>query len=132
MVRYALESAGRQRKTDFVPLIVPHLARAATRETAGQALLAFGDRIAGTLQDYLADPEEPAAVRGALPEILSRMGTPRAAAALVRELRKGTKASGRPSSRPSPASVPATPPSPSGPRTSSRRFSPASGSRAKP
>ena len=89
VVRYALESAGRQRKTDFVPLIVPHLGRAASREAAEQALLAFGDRIAGTLQDYLADPEEPAAVRGALPEILSRMGTPRAAAALIRELRKG-------------------------------------------
>jgi AAA family ATP:ADP antiporter len=89
VVRYALESAGRQRKMDFVPLIVPHLGRAATREVAEQALLAYGDRIAGTLKDYLADPDEPAAVRGAIPEILSRMGTERAADALVRELRKG-------------------------------------------
>lgn len=89
VVRYALESAGRQRKTDFVPLIVPRLGRPATREAAEQALLAYGDRIAGTLKDYLADPEEPAAVRSALPEILARMGTQRAADALVRELRKG-------------------------------------------
>lgn len=89
VVRYALESAGRQRKTDFVPLIVPRLGRPATREAAEQALLAYGDRIAGTLKDYLADPEEPAAVRSALPEILARMGTQRAVDALVRELRKG-------------------------------------------
>jgi HEAT repeat protein len=89
VVRYALESAGRQRKMDFVPLIVPHLGRATTREVAEQALLAYGDRIAGTLKDYLADAGEPAAVRSALPEILSRMGTQRAADALVRELRKG-------------------------------------------
>jgi HEAT repeat protein len=89
VVRYALESAGRQRKMDFVPLIVPHLGRAATREVAEQALLAYGDRIAGTLKDYMADPEVPAAVRSALPEILSRMGTQRAADVLVRELRKG-------------------------------------------
>jgi len=89
VVRYALESAGRQRKMDFVPLIVPHLGRATTREVAEQALLAYGDRIAGTMKDYLADSEEHAAVRNALQEILARMGTQRAADALVRELRKG-------------------------------------------
>jgi AAA family ATP:ADP antiporter len=88
VVRYALESAGRQRKTEFVPLIVPHLGRSATREAAGQALLAYGDRIAGTLRDYLADPDEPAEVRTAVPGVLARIGSPRAASALIRELRK--------------------------------------------
>jgi hypothetical protein len=89
VVRYALESAGRQRKMDFVPLIVPHLGRAATREIAKQALLAYGDRVAGTLKDYLADPEETVAVRTEIPDLLARMGTQRAVDALVRELRKG-------------------------------------------
>ncbi len=89
VVRYALESAGRQRKIEFVPLIVPHLGRAATRQAAEEALLAYGDRIAGTLKDYLADPDETAAVRNAIPDVLARMGSQRAADALVRELRKG-------------------------------------------
>jgi AAA family ATP:ADP antiporter len=89
VVRYALESAGRQRKMDFVSLIVPHLGRPATREAAEQALLAFGDRIVGTLKDYLADPEETAAVRTEIPDLLARIGTQRSADALVRQLRKG-------------------------------------------
>jgi AAA family ATP:ADP antiporter len=88
VVRYALESASRQRRTEFVPLIVPHLGRSATREAAAQALLAYGDRIAGTLKDYLADPDEPVDLRTAVPGILARIGSPRAAGALVRELRK--------------------------------------------
>ena len=87
VVRYALESAGRQRKIEFVPLIAPHLGRATTREAAEQALAAYGDRIAGTLKDYAADRAESPAVRTAAAEVLARIGSPRAAAALVRLLR---------------------------------------------
>jgi ATP:ADP antiporter, AAA family len=87
VVGYALESAGRQRKREFVPLIVPHLGRPGTAEAAAGALLEYGDRIAGMLKDYLADPAEESAVRKAIPAILARMGTPRAAAILVHELK---------------------------------------------
>ena len=92
VVRYALESAGRQRRPEFVPLIVPRLGPPATREAAAEALLAYGDRISGTLKDYLADPDEPAAVRNAVPGVLARIGSARAAGALVRELRKRDEA----------------------------------------
>ena len=87
VVGYALESAGRQRKREFVPMIVPHLGRPGTAEAAAGALLEYGDRIAGMLKDYLADPAEEPAVRKAIPAILARMGTPRAAAILVHELK---------------------------------------------
>jgi ATP/ADP translocase/HEAT repeat protein len=88
VVRYALESAGRQKKREFVPLVVPHLGRPATQQAAGQALLEYGDKIAGTLKDYLADPKEDIKLRKAIPDILARMGTQRATDLLVRELKK--------------------------------------------
>ncbi len=87
VVRYALESAGRQKKREFVPLVIPHLARPATQQAAGQALLEYGDKIAGTLKDYLADPKEDIKLRKVVPEILARMGTQRATDLLVRELK---------------------------------------------
>jgi len=88
VVRYALESAGRQKKREFVPLVVPHLGRPATQQAAGQVLLEYGDKIGGTLKDYLADPKEDVKLRKAIPDILARIGTQRAADLLVRELKK--------------------------------------------
>jgi AAA family ATP:ADP antiporter len=88
VVRYALESAGRQKKREFVPHVVPHLGRPATQQAAGQALLEYGDKIGGTLKDYLSDPKEDVKLRKAIPDILARMGTQRATDLLVRELKK--------------------------------------------
>jgi hypothetical protein len=88
VVRYALESAGRQRKREFVPLILTHLARPGTRQAAAAALFEYGDRIAGTLKDFLADPGEDLKLRRSLPEILAQMKTQRAADMLVRVLKK--------------------------------------------
>ncbi|MGA2587120.1 MAG: Npt1/Npt2 family nucleotide transporter [Candidatus Aminicenantales bacterium] len=88
VVRYALESAGRQKKREFVPWILPHLGQPATRQSASQALLEYGDKIAGTLKDYLADPKTDIEVRRAVPDILAGMGTQRATDFLVRELKE--------------------------------------------
>ncbi len=88
VVRYALESAGRQKKREFIPWILPHLGQAATQQSANQALLEYGDRIAGTLKDYLADPKTDIEVRRAIPEILAGMGTQRATDFLIRELKE--------------------------------------------
>ena len=88
VVRYALESAGRQKKREFVPLILAPLARPATRQAAAAALLEYGDRIAGTIKDFLADPGEDLKLRRSLPEILAQMKTQRAADMLVRVLKK--------------------------------------------
>jgi len=87
VVRYALESAGRQKKREFVPLILAHLTRPAASQAATRALLEYGDKIAGTLKDYLADESEDLKLRRSLPEILAQMKTQRAANMLMRVLR---------------------------------------------
>ncbi len=91
VVRYALESAGKQKKREFVPLIVPHLTKPALREAAFQTLIAYGGSITGTLRDYLVDPDVDIVIRKAIPDILARIGHQRAADLLATELPKGHK-----------------------------------------
>lgn len=90
VVRYAIESAGRLRNRDFVPLLVEHLGRPSVREAAAQALRSFGDSIAGTLRDYLNDTQVDIRVRRSLPEILAKTGSQRAADILAMELARET------------------------------------------
>jgi len=91
VVRYSLESAGKQKKREFVPLIVPLLAKPALREAAAQTLIAYGGNITGTLRDYLVDPDVDIAIRKSIPDILARIGHQRAADLLLAELPKGRK-----------------------------------------
>jgi ATP:ADP antiporter, AAA family len=92
VVLYALESAAKLGRREFVPLILPHLKTAPLASAAAAALQAYGERISGTLADAIADPEEDPAVRTALPDVLARAGTPRAASALLRVLRRRDEA----------------------------------------
>ncbi|MGH7544852.1 MAG: Npt1/Npt2 family nucleotide transporter, partial [Gemmatimonadota bacterium] len=57
--RSAIVAAGRAGHREAVPALVRTLASAQTREEARAALAAFGERILGTLADYLGDPAEP-------------------------------------------------------------------------
>jgi AAA family ATP:ADP antiporter len=86
VARYALESAGRLRRREFVPAIVPHLGRPATAAAAVEALAAYGDSIAGVLVDYLLDPGEPLSVRRSVPEVLVRTSSRRTARLLLAAL----------------------------------------------
>ncbi|MDI6848885.1 MAG: MFS transporter [Candidatus Saccharicenans sp.] len=88
VAKYALESAARLRRREFVPLIVRHLGRAATRDEARGALVSYGPGITGTLKDYLSDKEVDPRVRKAIPDILAQTGTQRAADLLSLELKK--------------------------------------------
>lgn len=89
---YALQSAGQLKQRDLVPHVLSCLTRPSVAQAAVLALSEYGDRIAGTLRDYLADPEEDLRLRRFLPEVLARIGTPRAAEALLSEFRKaGTR-----------------------------------------
>ncbi len=90
VVRYALESAGRLQKREFVPLLVEHLAQPSVREAAAQALGFYGDSIAGTLRDYLSDVQVDIRIRRAVPELLARTGSQRAADVLSMEMAKET------------------------------------------
>jgi ATP/ADP translocase/HEAT repeat protein len=91
VLRYALESAGNLKERAFVPLIVPHLRRPSTTRIASQALVEFGTKIVGTLKDYLGDEEENPEVRRAIPDILARIGSQKAAFFLTLELRRKNK-----------------------------------------
>lgn len=88
VAKYALESAARLKQREFVPLIIRHLGRAATREEARRTLVSYGSRIIGTLKDYLSDKEENLNIRKAIPDILAQTGTQRAADLLSLELKK--------------------------------------------
>jgi AAA family ATP:ADP antiporter len=83
---YALESAGVHRSPEHIPLIVPRLANPMLSAEAQTALAAFGPGIEGVLLPLLRDPGEPLEVRRAVPEVLARVGTQRAADGLLDEL----------------------------------------------
>lgn len=88
VVRYAVESAGKLKRREFVPLIIQQLRKPSTQRMASKALVEYGVRIVGTLKDYLGDEEEDLRLRKAIPDILGRIGTQRAADLLGLELRK--------------------------------------------
>lgn len=85
---YAIESAGKLKKREFVPLILPHLSHEAVQGSASKALVEYGDRIVGTLKDYLGDPEENIQMRKNIPNILAQISTQKAARVLSLELEK--------------------------------------------
>jgi len=91
VIRYAVESASKLKKRDFVPLIIPHLGKPYTEQVASKALEEYGVKIIGTLKDYLGDQEENIRLRQAIPEILARTGSQRAADLLAQELKKKNK-----------------------------------------
>ena len=89
VANYALASAGRLKRRDLLPSIIAGLGRPMVAQAASRALVEYGDKVAGALKDYLADPEEDLRLRRSLPDILARMGTQRAADVLQQEFRKG-------------------------------------------
>jgi ATP/ADP translocase/HEAT repeat protein len=88
VLRYALESAGKLNKREFVPAIISHLKNPAVGRVAGRALVEFGENILGTLKDYLADNDEEVLTRKAIPDIMFRIGTQRAADLMAMEMKK--------------------------------------------
>jgi len=85
---YAVESAGKLKKKEFVPVIIAQLKKTTTRRVASQALVDYGAKILGTLKDYLADGDEDIQIRKAIPDIMFRIGTQRAADMMAIELKK--------------------------------------------
>lgn len=88
---YAIESAGRLKRRELVPYIIPHLSKPSTQRVASKALVEYGPIILGTLKDYLGDPDEGIQLRKAIPDILAKIGTQRAGDLLSLELKKKSK-----------------------------------------
>ena len=85
----ALRSAGRHGRRSLVPRMIELLAEGSTREAARAGLAAFGDRITGTLGDYLTDAGVDLEVRRVLPRVLADIGTVQASQALLRYRERG-------------------------------------------
>jgi AAA family ATP:ADP antiporter len=82
--RRAIESCGVLRRREFIPALLPHLARPATAAVVRSALAAYGNRVTGTLADWMRDPAVPVAVRWRIPSVLAAIGTQEAADELMR------------------------------------------------
>ena len=80
----ALRSVGRTGRRTLVPEMIEALAARPTQGAARDGLAAFGDRVTGTLGDYLADATVPIVVRREIPRVLSRIGTTDAVQSLFR------------------------------------------------
>ncbi len=72
--RYAVESAARLKQRNFVPSIVPKLSSLLTREDASAALEKYGQKIVGTLSDYIGDSEVDIELRKELVKVVARIG----------------------------------------------------------
>ncbi len=89
VINYALGSAAVHLRKEHVPLIIPLLGNPMNRQVAQDALEAQGPRIEDVLRKHLQDAGERPGVRQAIPEVLARFGTQRAADVLSAELGRG-------------------------------------------
>jgi AAA family ATP:ADP antiporter len=89
VVLYALMSAAVHRHPGHIPAIVRQMANPATRPEAQSTLAAYGPGVVDLLGPYLRAEAAPPEVRRAVPEVLARIGTQRAADVLVEELARG-------------------------------------------
>ncbi len=83
VARTAIVAVGTLRKRSLIGSLVERLGDPGLNESAIAALAKFGDRIVGTLRDYLIDPEIKTDVRREIPKILQEIGTREAQFVLV-------------------------------------------------
>ena len=86
VVLYALGSASVHRRPEHVPLILLLLANPVARDEAQRTLAAYGPGVEDLLAAALREETEPLDVRRAVPEVLARIGTQRAADILLETL----------------------------------------------
>ncbi|MCZ6634860.1 MAG: MFS transporter [bacterium] len=83
VVRSALDSVAQTARRIFIPIVVPYLGDERLMLFAQRTIRAFGDRVLGTLRDYMDDPGEPETLRRAVPGCLTTIGTPQAVQVLL-------------------------------------------------
>ena len=83
IARTAIAAAGALKKRSMIGALVERMGEPALTESTVAALAKFGDRIVGTLRDYLTDPEIRPEVRREIPKVLQEIGTAAAYAVLV-------------------------------------------------
>ncbi|MDA2913503.1 HEAT repeat domain-containing protein [Acidobacteriia bacterium AH_259_A11_L15] len=75
VVRQAIATVGKLRTRSFIPRLLHKLTDPDVGDDVAEALVKFGDRIVGTLRDYLGDPTVPIDVRREIPNVLVYIGT---------------------------------------------------------
>jgi len=75
VVNEALRSAGRIGDRDLLPLLLDRVGDKRYRRAAREALAAYGDRVVGTLSDYIGDTSYDISFRGALCRVLRQIPT---------------------------------------------------------
>lgn len=86
---FALKSAAKLRKVEYIPAIIRKLRVFINLEDAVDALHKYGDAAVGALDNSLHDSSGEFVVRMAVVEVLARIGTRRAVLALTEELEHG-------------------------------------------
>jgi len=82
-VRFAIRAVGHLRKRRLVGRVIERLSNPALVEECTEALVAFGDKVVGTLRDYLTDPSIAIDIRREVPAVMLRVDTQAAIAALT-------------------------------------------------
>lgn len=83
VARGAIAAAGKLKKRTLIGLLIERLADPSLGDSATAALAEFGDRIVGTLRDYLTDEEMDIAIRREVPKVLQAIGSRSAQAVLT-------------------------------------------------
>jgi AAA family ATP:ADP antiporter len=78
VARAAVKAVGELRKRPFLNRLLERLDEPWLVNDIVEALAKFGDRIVGTLRDYLVDGSAPLAIRREIPLVLQAIGTPAA------------------------------------------------------
>jgi len=82
--RAAMISAGHVRRRIHIQTLIEALGDRPTQKAARMGLAAFGDRVVGTLSDWLVDTSVPLPIRREMPRVLSDIGSQEALDALFR------------------------------------------------
>jgi AAA family ATP:ADP antiporter len=86
LVRHAVRAVGRLRKRKLIGRVIDRLGDPALISDTTEALAGFGDRVVGTLRDYLTDLDTPVEVRRQIPAVLLRIGTQQAHGVLTESI----------------------------------------------
>ena len=89
VLHYALSGATVHLRRELMPLIIPLLGNAATRQMAEDTLAAYGPGIEAMLKRHLQNRQEHLKVRSSIPKVLASFGDQKSADILIAELAQG-------------------------------------------
>jgi HEAT repeat protein len=87
----AIEAAGTMGSPELVPRLLQKLKVRETARAATRALVAYGDTVEPVLLSVLKNREEDIEIRRRIPDILARIGGPKAFSVIMRQLRSGDR-----------------------------------------